>query len=140
MNRFCVATMLVLSVAIGGVAAANGKKAAPHDHWMAPLEGAKRANPIKADRASLARGRELFEANCVVCHGPGGRGDGPAAKGLNPSPADLVRMGPGHSDGDFAWKIAEGRTPMPTFKGSLSEAQIWDLVNYIKRGLPIKKK
>jgi mono/diheme cytochrome c family protein len=43
-------------------------------------------------------------------------------------------MGPGHSDGDFAWKIAEGRGPMPPWKAVLNESQIWDVVNYIKRG------
>jgi mono/diheme cytochrome c family protein len=112
----------------------------PHDHWMAPPESANHANPTKADHASLERGKKLFEAKCAVCHGQRGRGDGPRAKDLDRRPADLVRMGPGHSDGDFAWKIAEGRTPMPPFKSSLSEAQIWDVVNYIKRGLPRNKK
>jgi len=138
---YVVAVLLTLPIAASSAAAADGKKAAaPHDHWMAPTDAAKRPNPVKADRASLERGKKLFEANCVVCHGQGGRGDGSGAKDLDPRPADLVRMGPGHSDGDFAWKIAEGRTPMPPFKSSLSEAQIWDVVNYIKRGLPRNKK
>lgn len=37
----------------------------------------------------LARGQVLFNQNCVACHGPAGRGDGPAAKGLNPPPRDF---------------------------------------------------
>jgi mono/diheme cytochrome c family protein len=35
-------------------------------------------------------GRALFQDNCVVCHGAGGRGDGPAAAGLDRQPADLT--------------------------------------------------
>lgn len=38
----------------------------------------------------LARGAELFSANCASCHGAEGRGDGPAGKGLDPAPADLT--------------------------------------------------
>ncbi len=39
--------------------------------------------------ALLARGKVLFEQNCVACHGPEGHGDGPAAKGLNPPPRNF---------------------------------------------------
>ncbi len=124
---------------VAEVALATGTAVTPHDHWMAPPEAARRPNPVKADKASLERGRKLFEANCASCHGAQGRGDGPAGQALKPRPADLVQMGSGHSDGDFAWKIAEGRGPMPAWKATLSESQIWDLVNYVKRGLPARE-
>jgi hypothetical protein len=42
-------------------------------------------SPVPADQASVTRGTEIFAANCAVCHGPTGRGDGPAAAGLNPA-------------------------------------------------------
>lgn len=35
-------------------------------------------------------GRALFQDNCVACHGAEGRGDGPAAAGLDRRPADLT--------------------------------------------------
>lgn len=114
--------------------------AAMHGHWMAPEAAAKRRNPVKADNASRKRGQKLFATNCASCHGAQGRGDGPAGKALNPQPADLASMAGQHPDGDFAWKIAEGRGPMPGWKGKLTENQIWDVVNYVKGlGKPGKK-
>ena len=117
----------------------QGDMAAMHGHWMAPEEAAKRPNPVKANNASRARGKKLFAANCASCHGARARGDGPAGAALNPRPADLTAMAGQHPDGDFAWKIANGRGPMPAWNGRLSEKNIWDLVNFIQ-GLAGPKK
>ena len=117
----------------------QGDMAAMHGHWMAPEEAAKRPNPVKANNASQARGKKLFAANCASCHGASARGDGSAGAALNPKPADLTVMAGQHPDGDFAWKIANGRGPMPPWNGQLSEKNIWDLVNFIQ-GLAGPKK
>ena len=37
-----------------------------------------------------------------------------------------------HPDGDFFWKIQEGRGDMPSFNDDLSEEQIWEIINYIR--------
>jgi mono/diheme cytochrome c family protein len=37
-------------------------------------------------------GGALFAQYCAVCHGSGGRGDGPAAAGLPVRPTDLTRL------------------------------------------------
>ena len=37
-------------------------------------------------------GRHYFVRYCSACHGMEGRGDGPAASALDPSPADLTRI------------------------------------------------
>ncbi len=108
----------------------DGNKAAAH--WMSPKQDAEKPNPIKADAASIDRGKKYYFQNCASCHGAKAMGDGPAAVALNPKPTNLVAMSGGHPDGDFAWKIANGRGSMPGWKTTLSENQIWDLVNYIQ--------
>lgn len=94
-------------------------------------------NPFLPDEASLKIGQELFAQNCAVCHGEQGRGNGPAAAGLSLKPPDF---GNGHldihTDGDVFYWIQNGlspTSPMPAFKGKLSDDQIWHLVNYVRR-------
>jgi copper transport protein len=101
----------------------------------ATLGGAAVTNPIPRDDASVARGQELFMANCAACHGTGGRGDGPAAASLNPPPADLTsshaRL---HLDQDLFFWVENGitGTGMPAFGDTLSDDQIWDILNYVR--------
>lgn len=44
-------------------------------------------------------GAEDFATFCAACHGPGGKGDGPAAADLARKPADLTRLS--LADGSF---------------------------------------
>lgn len=37
-------------------------------------------------------GAAAYAANCAMCHGPGGRGDGPLAGDLDTAPQDLTRL------------------------------------------------
>jgi cbb3-type cytochrome c oxidase subunit I len=44
-----------------------------------------------AERARFAlRGKQAFARHCASCHGPAGKGDGPAAASLLPAPRDLT--------------------------------------------------
>ncbi len=93
-------------------------------------------NPELPDAESIAIGEGLFQENCVPCHGPKGRGDGPIAPTLNPPPADY---GAGHTDthpdGDIYYWIREGveQTAMPAFGDKLTIEETWHLVNYVRR-------
>jgi high-affinity iron transporter len=75
-----------------------------------------------------------YAVRCAACHGAAGRGDGPAARGLEPPPADLTnaaRMG-GHSVFGLYNTITLGikGTAMTGF-APLSEAQRWALAFYV---------
>jgi len=37
-------------------------------------------------------GKEMFAHYCAACHGPGGKGDGPAAASFKKAPRDLTKL------------------------------------------------
>jgi mono/diheme cytochrome c family protein len=91
-------------------------------------------NPISADQTSLQRGNELFQINCVVCHGTGGKGDGPIASKLLNKPFDLTSF-PIHSitDGGIFFVISTGVPgKMPALNENLTVRERWDVVNYVR--------
>jgi mono/diheme cytochrome c family protein len=108
-------------------------RADPPPPWRIPSPKADTKNPTPAAPDSVERGRGMFMQTCVVCHGPQGKGDGPAAVALTPKPANLSRPELWQQpDGELFWKITEGRAPMPTFGPALSEQQRWDLINFVR--------
>jgi hypothetical protein len=57
--------------------------------WIAPAEAKKMKNPVKATKASIQKGGEIYEKKCSLCHGIKGDGKGPASAGLNPKPTNF---------------------------------------------------
>jgi mono/diheme cytochrome c family protein len=47
---------------------------------------------VPAASSATPTGAEDFAVFCAACHGPGGRGDGPASRGFDVAPADLTRI------------------------------------------------
>lgn len=89
---------------------------------------------VPANAPSLARGAEVFQTNCASCHGTLGRGDGPAAAGIQPPPANLADAGAliDASPLSFYEKITIGvaGTAMPAFETRLSREDRWAAAVY----------
>ena len=49
---------------------------------------------------SPANGKAMFMEYCAACHGPDGKGGGPAAAALKKAPADLTQLS-SHNNGKF---------------------------------------
>lgn len=83
-------------------------------------------NSFDENAYSVSQGQQLFSSfNCVGCHAHGGGGMGPALmdnKWLYGSSPQQI----------FA-SIVEGRpNGMPSFRGKIVDAQVWQLVAYVR--------
>ncbi|HLI93553.1 MAG TPA: c-type cytochrome [Puia sp.] len=98
-------------------------------------------NPVAGNSSALVEAKAMYAANCTPCHGQKGKGDGPAAGGLNPRPADHTSEAvQNQSDGAIYWKLSEGRMPMPSYRKIFTDDQRWGLVSYIRTLAKVKKK
>ena len=112
---------LVVAVGLGAASA--------QEPWVAPPEAKNLKNPVKG----IGTAKTIVETNCVTCHGPSGKGDGPAAAALPPpKPADWTSDKVAkETDGEIFWKITNSRGAMPPWK-HLPEKERWELVNYLR--------
>ena len=91
-------------------------------------------NPIEADEASIARGAELYDIHCKLCHGQTFEGNGPIAPFLANKPANLTSpIVQSKSDGSIFLTITNGvEAKMPPLNENLLVHDRWDLVNFIR--------
>ncbi|NNK96097.1 MAG: hypothetical protein HKP41_17235 [Desulfobacterales bacterium] len=104
-------TLVIVCLSVNAVVA--------HD-WMAPKKEAKRINPIKLDQLSINRGKSVYFNDCTMCHGVNLEGMKSEETGLEMDTPNLKQRLTTHTDGDFFWKIQNGRK------------QTWDVINYIR--------
>lgn len=91
-------------------------------------------NPTPDTPETIDAGRTIFQANCAICHGPLGLGDGPQAFLLQPRPVNLQLHVPQHAPGEIEYWITNGvaGTGMPAWKDTLSDTQRWEVVRYLQ--------
>src|SRR5262245_31034565 len=115
----------------------------PADHGThTHSEAAKLKNPVAPDASSIAAGKAVYEKNCANCHGKTGAGDGMMGAELNPKPSNLsdAEWKHGSTDGEIFTLIKNGSkgTGMQAFNSTLTEHQLWDVVNYVRTLGPAK--
>jgi mono/diheme cytochrome c family protein len=118
---------LVLCLAVGWLPLRPAIEPAYPTSFYAPAE------PYAA--ASIVEGAAVYAANCALCHGASGRGDGPAAAGLPVRPADLTEPHLfAHTPGDLFWWVSHGRDHgvMPGFAKVLQPSRRWDVINFVR--------
>jgi mono/diheme cytochrome c family protein len=127
--RAFLRSVTVAAAAVTLVAGAGMTTAWAQGEWKAPADAKATKNPVKG----VGNAKKNIETNCVTCHGPNGKGDGPAAAALPPpKPADWTAAKvAAESDGEIFWKISNGRGAMPPWK-HLPEKDRWEIVNYIR--------
>lgn len=88
-------------------------------------------NPVSKDEDSLRRGKRLWSAQCSACHGLDGSSNSKIGKLLGAPNLNEDRF-KSYSDGKIYGTIVLGIRGMPRYGYKLSEAERWDLVNYLK--------
>ena len=90
--------------------------------------------PPLEDPGMARRGVSLYRAHCLRCHGAPGVAPGSFALGMNPVPANLAHTAGERSPAELYWTIRYGlkMTGMPAWEFRLSEAELWDVVAFVK--------
>jgi mono/diheme cytochrome c family protein len=136
-----VATGLA-GLALGRAQAAGGP-GHDHEHPAIPAAYGNAHVPTHAwtDPKMIAKGKEIFAAKCVLCHGERGDGKGPGAVNLPLKPADLTdgKMVAEMAGNYWVWRVSEGGlvepfkskgSAMPAWKGELSMSDRWAVIAY----------
>ena len=123
--------VLIVVVLIFGISSSSfGQKSKP---WEVPAKFKTMQNPVKSDAASIQAGKDLFNKNCIACHGKTGLGDGPKSKGLKTPVASFLNAEyQNQSDGDQFYKSKTGRGDMPKYEGKIDDNGLWQIINYLR--------
>jgi mono/diheme cytochrome c family protein len=103
-----------------------------------PLNSTPAAAPTATPSDALAASRDLYKTNCAKCHQDSGKGGKTVVDGKNINPKDLTGDKMKKRDDEKLFDdIAEGSPDdgMPAFKGKLSDAQINEVIRYIRAEL-----
>ena len=113
------AAILAISLAVAGVAFAQTKST-------------KKAAPGK-DAAAVGRGKEVFQQKCSTCHydTSDAKKIGPGLKGIGKRGTFTVNNNKVTDESLKTW-IENGDSLMPPFKDVIEDAQIKDVIAYVK--------
>ncbi len=86
----------------------------------------------KGNCADYERGKNVYNDKCAICHGSDGKGNGPAAASLTPSPADFTSASfwEKTNDARITDTIENGHGPMPAF--TIPSGDIKAVIDYMK--------
>jgi len=88
---------------------------------------------LSARANAQGEGEKVYKAKCATCHGPDGAGATPAGKATKARDfcSDEVKK---ETDDEWTAIIGKGKNKMPAYDKKLTDAEIKDVVAYI-RGL-----
>lgn len=89
--------------------------------------------------ADLAKGKEVYDKKCAMCHGKDLKGNAAMAKTFKLEPKELSLQASdigAKSDADLIAVTAKGEKKMPAFEGKLSAEEIANSIAYIRSASP----
>lgn len=89
-------------------------------------------NPFPANEQVVAKGKQLYNTYCIVCHGADAKGQGFLGD-TYPRPPDLtIEPNLKRGDGFFFHKITFGGPIMPGYGHAISAHERWQIVHYLR--------
>ncbi len=90
-------------------------------------------NPLAYTPQTVAQGKLAYSYFCIHCHGPKADGNGTVGQSFAPLPSDLAAQDvQDQSDGELYATILLGFGRHPALYTTISEADTWAVVNYIR--------
>lgn len=98
--------------------------------WVVPAENGAKLSPFAFSDSTRKAGGDLYNLNCKSCHGDPGKNNAVKLVPLPPDAASTQMQK--NTDGALLYKIYEGRLLMPSFKNTLSAADLWRIISFIR--------
>lgn len=119
------ALLVTMTMLLSGVALAVGRSSALSPDGAILVSDKKGASGMAPTHPTgdETKGEDLYNASCIVCHGPQGTG------GIGPRLAGNPML----SNEQAFWKtVYDGRHVMPPLKGAVTEQQMADILAWLK--------
>ncbi len=135
MITFIKAKIIIVLVIAAGLLitqniSAQTKQSKP---WKVPDEYKNMENPVPKGVESNKTGKTLYNKLCSYCHGKTGLGNGFKARTLSDFAGDFSSdYYQNQTDGEHFYKTKFGRGEMPDYEDSLTDEEIWNIVNYMR--------
>lgn len=99
--------------------------------WEVPAKETKKNASFKFDNAATLKGKEIYNKNCMSCHGTPTKKDYAQLPPNMPGDVSEDRF-KNQTDGALFYKLQQGRGLMPSFKTTLSTREKWEVIAYIR--------
>jgi len=134
------ATTYALLVGCGGKSQESNTSTTTDTTSSASTGAAPQPNTAPSDTNAektmdpVALGNKVYQERCALCHGPEGKGDGPAAAGLNPKPRNHTdgKYMNSRTDAQLLEVIHHGKGAMPAWGGILTETEINAVLKHVR--------
>ena len=134
--RFAAAVPAILLVGglgwfvIGTRSGAQDATAAP---FAVPADVAGKTNPVRPTPEGLAHAKKTYGYDCAICHGANGDGKGEIASSMKAPMRDFGDAAvQTQSDGTLFYIIQKGKGEMQGEGDRAKDADIWNLVSYVR--------
>jgi mono/diheme cytochrome c family protein len=127
------AILLVVGLGWSVAGTRSGAQEAASAPFAVPADVAAKTNPIKATPEVLAHAKKVYGYDCAICHGANGDGKGEIASSMKAPMRDFSDPAvQAQSDGTLFYIIQKGKGEMPPEGDRGKDADIWNLVAYVR--------